>query len=62
VRRPEPSDVAAGRECDGAAAEEGRRWSAEHHDSVMRKKAAWEPKWLQKPVRPLLRIEDGTTE
>jgi len=43
-----------------AVNDEGRAWSSKNHESVMKKKAAYEPKWLQKEARPLLRLEDGT--
>jgi hypothetical protein len=43
-----------------AVNEDGRRWSTQHHPSVMKKKAAYEAKWVQKQSRPLLRLEDGT--
>jgi hypothetical protein len=40
--------------------DDGRRWSANNHASAMKKKAAYEPKWLQKADRPVLHVDDGT--
>lgn len=39
---------------------DGRRWATNNHPSAMKKKAAYEPKWLEKGARPTLRVEDGT--
>jgi hypothetical protein len=37
----------------------GREWAARNRPSVLEKKAAWEPKWLEKADRPVLHADDG---
>jgi len=39
---------------------EGRAWAARNQDSAMKKKAAYEPKWIAKADRPVMRADDGT--
>ena len=38
----------------------GRDWATENQASTMKKKGAYEPKWLAKETRPVLRVDDGT--
>ena len=39
--------------------EEGRRWDAANRESVLEKKAEYEPEWLRKADRPFLPPESG---
>jgi hypothetical protein len=39
---------------------EGQAWAARNQASAMKKKAAYEPKWIAKANRPELRVDDGT--
>ena len=39
--------------------EKGREWDAENRNSVLAKKAEYEPEWLQKPDRPSLPPDAG---
>jgi hypothetical protein len=41
------------------ANEAGRQWAERNSPSVLEKKAAWEPKWLEKGDRPVLHADDG---
>jgi hypothetical protein len=43
----------------GIANEDGFRWAEANRPSVLEKKAAWEPQWLKKADRPVLRAADG---
>jgi hypothetical protein len=43
----------------GIANEAGLRWAEANRPSVLEKKAAWEPQWLKKADRPVLRADDG---
>ena len=38
----------------------GRGWAERNHDSVLKRKTAYEPKWVGKADRPVLRVEDGS--
>jgi hypothetical protein len=43
-----------------SANDRGRRWAEENRSSVLHKKAAYEPKWLEKADRPVLHRDDGS--
>jgi len=41
---------------------EGQAWAARNQGSAMKKKAAYEPKWISKADRPVMRADDGTPQ
>jgi hypothetical protein len=41
---------------------DGLAWAARNQESVLKKKAAFEPRWLEKADRPGLRVDDGTPQ
>ena len=38
---------------------DAQAWAERNHASVLKKKNAYEPKWLQKAARPALQVDDG---